>query len=459
MTKSRKPSASKAFSAQGRNGMGVFTTYKFRKFYKDEAYPEFPPDYGVHEIGFNPNPVPIDLWYEKPYFGRYDLSGNPIYILEKNLKQIPTKNTKESFFAVNFVVDAFQDLQKHFSQALVSKKINKDFPLSDLPVAQAYVNSETLYQRYINNLFEAFILSYIGGNGLHCTINDFSDFNKHLRDYFKSFGQGTPLTFSSFIGSKRCPSSVCGLFIDLQPTGFSDDTKKVNEIMSKNDFAFFISSAKNYGFLVDKNVPWRLVADISSPKMIQYMGKYNSGLNKDNLFKTYYTKAYVTDIEMMMNNIVAFYNNYVSSRPYNSRPTSVYTSGDIGTTKEIRKTVTRNKKRNKIGIKEILQTYGIEDVLEFYFTMKTYETGATLADFARDALVREAMVRKDTLGIDFALSFLNKKITEQVKISLTVGTEYVKGNNEKARRLLNAREPKDSEPSIKDVISGDYSRK
>ena len=54
---------------------------------------------------------------------------------------------------------------------------------------------------------------------------------------------------------------------------------------------------------------------------------------------------------------------------------------------------------------------------------------------------------------------MNNKITEQVKINLTVGTEYVKGNNDKARELLNARQPKDNEPNIKDVISGDYSRK
>ena len=103
--------------------MGAFTTYKFRKFYKDKAYPEFPPDYGVHEQGFVSNPLPIDLWYDKPYFGRYDLGGNPIYLLERNLKQLPSKNANESFFAVNFVVDAFEDLQKHFLQASISKQI------------------------------------------------------------------------------------------------------------------------------------------------------------------------------------------------------------------------------------------------------------------------------------------------------------------------------------------------
>jgi hypothetical protein len=69
------------------------------------------------------------------------------------------------------------------------------------------------------------------------------------------------------------------------------------------------------------------------------------------------------------------------------------------------------------------------------------------------------MARRKALGIDFALAYLNSKIAQQVKINLTIGTEYVKGNNEKARELLNARQPKNDEPNIKDVISGDYSTK
>ena len=220
--------------------------------------------------------------------------------------------------------------------------------------------------------------------------------------------------------------------------------------MIKNEFAFYASSAKNHGFMVDKNVPWR---------MREYMGNYVEGLNQDNLFDNYYRKAYVTDIVIMMNNIISFYNNYVSSRPLTSKPTHVYTKGDVGTTKETRKTITRNKKRNKIGIKQILDKYGIEDVLEFYFTMRAYETGAKFGNSSIDSIVAEAMVRKETLGLDFALAYLNSKIAGQTKINLTIGTEYVKGNNEKARKLLNARQPKNNEPNIKDVISGDYSRK
>lgn len=459
MGRERRPSSTRAKAPVGKNGDNAFDIYKRRLLYKDAAYPDFPPDYGVHKRGFEPEPFPIDLWYDAPYFGRYDLAANPIYVLERNLKQIPTKNKNASFFAINFVVDAFQDLQKHYVKALNSRSINPDFPLSNLPVAQAYISPDDLYQNYINSLFQVFVLNYLQPLGLHCTISNFSDFLKHFRDYLKNVGQGNPITFSGFIGSKRCPANICGLFIDLQPSGFSDDAKKYKDFLIKNDFSFFISSAKNHGFLVDKHVPWRLVADISSPKMLEYMKNYAEGLNKDNLFSSYYRKAYVTDMQMMMNNIVAFYNNYVSSRPYNSKPAHAYTQGDVGTTKEIRKTITRNKLRSKIGVREIIETYGERDILDFYFLMKTYEVGLQLTNESRASILEEAMARKEALGFSYAMSFLNKNITDKIKINLTIGTDYVKGNNDKARQLLNAKQPKDDEPNIKDVISGDYSTK
>ncbi len=282
----------------------------------------------------------------------------------------------------------------------------------------------------------------------------------YFNDFIRDFGQNLPFTFSGFLGSKRCPSNVCGLILDMQPSGFSDDSKKVNDFMiGKMNFLFMPSSARNHGFLVDKNVPWRLVADISSPKMKEYMSKYDTTLDENNFFKKYYAEAYVADIEIMLKNIVSYYNNYITSRPYTSKTYHVYSPGEVGTTKEKMKTVTRNMVRQETSLKNIFRTYGIDDILNFYFTIKCYETNAKQLLKDKENIVAEAVSRKESVGLSFALSYLNNKITEQVKINLTIGTEYVKGNNEKARRLLNFRQPEQEEPNIKDVISGDYSRK
>ena len=123
------------------------------------------------------------------------------------------------------------------------------------------------------------------------------------------------------------------------------------------------------------------------------------------------------------------------------------------------KTITRNTVRQKISLRDIFSTYGIDDILDFYFTIKCYEVGAEQLLKDKENIVLEAVNRRKNLGLSFALSYLSSKIAEVVKMNLTIGTEYVKGNNEKAKRLLDARQPQDKEPNIKDVISGDYSRK
>lgn len=457
MGKSRKPTKQKAMTPRGRNGMDAFSYYKFREAYKNMTFSELEPDYGVHGQGILDDfvsPSPIDLWYEKPYFGRYDLNGNPIYLSEKKLKQLPASEA----FAVNFVADAFQDLQNYFSRALASNNLNPSFDLSNLIAVQAHISPDKLHQEYINKLFEVFILSYIGGNNLHNKIKGFSDFMNYFNVFFRDSGQNLPFTLSGFLGSKRCPSNVCGLIIDMKKETFSEDYVKVQNLL-QDDFFFYASSARSYGFMVSKNAPWRLVADVSSPQMKEYMSKYDTTLDENNFFKKYYVEAYATDIEIMLKNIVSYYNSYITSRPYTSKTFHAYSPGEVGTTKEKMKTITRNTVRQRISLRDIFATYGIDEILNFYFTIKCYETNATQLLKDKENIVAEAVTRKGSVGLSFALSYLNSKITEQVKINLTIGTEYVKGNNEKARRLLNSRKPQDKEPNIKDVISGDYNRK
>ena len=127
--------------------------------------------------------------------------------------------------------------------------------------------------------YEVFIGTYIQDNNLHCQIETFEDFLKFFMLFMKEYGTTMPFTRTGFIASKYCPLNISGLIIDLENTSLGDDAKKISDLLSQPSFSFYISSAKNHGFLVDKNVPSRLVADMSNPKMIEHMQKYNVGEN------------------------------------------------------------------------------------------------------------------------------------------------------------------------------------
>jgi hypothetical protein len=461
MKKNRKPSLAKAFSAQGRNGMNAYSYYKFRKFYKDMSYPDLQPDYGVHGGGFNEEPEPIDFWYDKPFFGKYDLDGNAMYLSETNLKQLGAPSSNETFFAADFVADAFQDLQLHFTKALAQRKLDPDFKLAKLSPSQAWLSATNLHHDFVMKVYEVFVGTYIQNNNLHYQIESFEDFVNYFMFFMRDNATTMPFTRTGFISSKYCPQNICGLIIDMQSNNLGDDSKKVSDLLNKPSFSFYISSAKNHGFLVDKNVPSRLVADMSNPKMIEYMQRYNVDNAKDVLDKYYY-KPYKRDVEALMINLVEFYNGYVKSRPYASKVMRRYSDTDAGAVGlQKSKTLTLNKFRHPINRHHVRSQYTLDEITEIYFLIRTYEIDSKMSDDKKRHVLETAVKRGKIFGFDNSITYINQKMVDETKIDLTISANYVKGSNDKASKIINARsnEKFNKEPSIKDVISGDYSRK
>jgi len=459
MKKNRKPSAVRAFSAQGKNGMDSYAYYKFRKYYKDNAYPEVLPDYGVHAAGFELEPKSLDLWYDKPYFGKYDMEGNPIYIGEANLKQITAPNSNETFFIIDFAADAFYDLQKHFAKAIAQKKLDPEFKLARLAPKQAWISATSLHHDFLKNVYEVFIGTYVEKENLHCRIESFEDFMKYFMLFMRDFGMEIPLTRTGFVGSKRCPLNTSGLIIDLENTNLGDDSKKVDQLLSQTSFSFYISAAKNFGFTVDKNIPSRLIVDLSSPVMQKYMKDYNVNSPKE-VIDRYYRKTYKSDIQVMFSYLVRFYNAYAKTRPNVSKPIRKFSPGGVGSTKESAKTLTFNKRRKALSKTDIYQSlYTEQEMLKMYFDFRCYEVGATFSDLLKRDIMADATKRLNVFGNQEAMTYINDKIVEESKINLTIGTEYVRGNNINARVTIKARtgEVRRDEPRIKDVLSSNYS--
>ena len=98
---------------QGTNSSTAFAAFNERKYYRDWAYP--PPSM---------IPTPINLWYDKPFFGRLDYDGNSITVKNEFLTKLAS--TDDSNFAVNFVAEAFQDLQTYYTVAANTGRITTE---------------------------------------------------------------------------------------------------------------------------------------------------------------------------------------------------------------------------------------------------------------------------------------------------------------------------------------------
>jgi hypothetical protein len=232
----------------------------------------------------------IDFIAEKMMYGRVTRRFVPIIVPKEstNLKPLNTTTAQESNMrALNFVVDAFNDLKQQFRKAAIIKKIDtKDPYLTNIKVYKAYEDPRIRYQQYMDQL-KVNYRSIIGSST--SKIENFDDFAKFIINSSKVNGKRTPFTFPAYVKSRRCPITVSGLAIEIANLDASNDDGKAQAFIDSNNWQYFVNAAATYGFMIDKNVPWRLVADIGSSTMIQYAARHGFGSTDEVLNFAYRT--------------------------------------------------------------------------------------------------------------------------------------------------------------------------
>ena len=83
-------------------------------------------------------------------------------------------------------------------------------------------------------------------------------------------------------------------------------------------FEAYVKKAAAFGFSVDRNAPWRLIARLDSPQMHYYMSLYNSSWNR--FFGDYYDKVIDLDFHQFKSFSVVFYNTFASDFPTETYP-------------------------------------------------------------------------------------------------------------------------------------------
>ena len=97
-----------------------------RKAYTDSAYA------GIYMDRVKKNSV--DLWTERPLYGKVDFDGIPVFPNEYYLRQFKSTRKKETIFGLNFVVDAFESMRQYVAKRKI-ELINNNFNLSLPPQA------------------------------------------------------------------------------------------------------------------------------------------------------------------------------------------------------------------------------------------------------------------------------------------------------------------------------------
>mgnify|MGYP003115687518 FL=1 len=291
----------------GKNGLSSFALYFQRLMYKEAIYP-------------SDVKVPLDTWYEKQYFGRVDRVQNTIIPAFSNLVPLRTVG-RQNQFALNFVVEAFEELAAHMRTATILGVLRTDGAnekIYDMKAYQAYNDPTRIYSDYTQQLYN----SYLAGLTLDES-NKIINFNTFIRSWFGYLNEVAafiPVTKTSYLLTDACNSFISGLSVSIDLGPAQDDEYKYDNWISDPNFEFYIKAAKKFGLIVNKNTPWVLTADLFSDAAKKYFSRFyvqslNSFVTEDNFFDVYYDKTYLTDISDLKNLTISAYKTFSENNP------------------------------------------------------------------------------------------------------------------------------------------------
>jgi len=376
----------------GKNSMKSRELYIKRVLYNRLAFPE--------NGGLGPGMVKSFLFGKKMFYGRVDRKNNlPIKLMSENMKRIYSEEGK-SLHLVDFVAEAFNDMQRKIKKDITAGKLSPNDPfLAKLMPKKAYVSLDRAYREYTEALYEGFV-EYISKYNLDKEVVDFETYFPHFIEYIKLITRlGFCYTQVAFLKSRFITPLVSGLIVDLTEDETGNDVLKMRHINSPS-FNYYLQLAGSHGFSVDKHVPTRLVADLNSPFMQEYMFKKDV-YNVDDVVLKYYKPAEDSAYLLLKRDMVGFYNRYIQSRP----PISGYA---ICKSENI---IPSNTVRTTAPLELILSEQGEAFFLNQYVEIRNTEDRDILGEAKKEYLKKRARDLLEIFGTGEALKYIEYEFT------------------------------------------------
>lgn len=343
---------------------------------------------------------------ERVLYGRVDNEMTPIMVHETQLRTLPADGEK-TFRALDFVVSAFEDFQKAFKNAREKGQISPNQGFMTFPEAKSgYVSPTSHYMEYRTALFELFIEKIRSDKEANVKIKDFDSFLPYFDQFVTDATQRAPFTFSSYMRSKYSSVKMTGLAIELLELDASRDERKVEMVYDNPNYPFYENMAIQFGFSIDKNVPYRLIADLNSPAMQRYMTAHGYD-NYLTVLKRCYRKAWLPGYNNFKSLYAIYYNSFVRFNPSVVSP-YMKKNGKYAGKRTVRET------RDLI---ELNKTYGEEWFLLKYAQVRNAEEGYPLSE----ARLKQVVKRANKLGIikgkARCLMMINKNLVDTTRKS------------------------------------------
>ena len=333
---------------------------------------------------------------EKQLYGRVTRVFEPMTLgSESNLKALQPNGEVIIHRALPFVVDAFNKLNQQFAKKTMRNEIDtQDQNLSTLTVYKAYENPQKLYNDHLKTYKDTLAKSF---RNRPEPVSNFNEFMALLIPALKKTAYKNPFTMTAYVKSTFCPITVSGLAIEIADLPYVNDEEKIASFKNSKNWHFYLNACRTYGFMVDTNVPWRIIADIGSAQMIEYAKKYEL-YSTDEILNGLYLKVAPRYFKQLKGALYELYN--ACKKPRYEKSTCL-----DGTTR------IRKIPPTTYTFEAFKSTYTDQFFLETYFTLRFAEEESRFTALEQKTLIDDAIdlcSRNLIYGINVFERILNK---------------------------------------------------
>lgn len=429
---------------KGRNRDKTKKLYYRRKYYRDYAFPrampegsqnimdpDVPDDDSKYQGNANKVFAPFqheDMIHRKTFYGRLDTKNYSIYPDPTPNRVLKLVNGTENVFLVNFVCDALNDMMEKINTLKNSGKLPRTSAYFQFKVHRGWQSFVSGHEKMVKAIFEAYVSNWATDVRRFSKITNFRTFSEDFVSFLSSYLSRMPLTRANMVIHRSTSPMISGIMFEISKAMHDEDEKKYSEFIKDDYFLTIQNIANGYGFMIDKNAPWRFIADLESPQMRERMAELGFDTLQE-MFDAQYYRAHLYEVNSLREYTLAFYDSFVESYPYYS----VYTKCGDGTKAKLLYREARPKNPFDSGT-----SYGDRKLLEYYYLIRARESFKDWNQEEFDFEVETAWQIFKEFGFVAALDYVNDKT------SLIIGRGANFGNKEKmsdGKRIIYNHQP------------------
>lgn len=144
-----------------------------------------------------------------------------------------------------------------------------------------------------------------------------TDLKSYTQEYIKNISRLKKNQSYLRIFNNHLKRNITGIAINLLDKSLSNDQDKI-KFLEDNNFFVLRKLCEQYGFYININIPWQLVANLSHPNMIEKASKLNDNKisNINDIINHYYNILLFDDYENQKEFFYDAYSDFYNKREY-----------------------------------------------------------------------------------------------------------------------------------------------